>query len=105
MRGGGMTRVIGVVTTSRAEYGILRSVLRRITDDADLRLLLYVGGSHLSPEFGMTVGEIERDNFRITERVECLMSSDTPEGIAKSMGLTMLGFAQAYAHTRQTFCL
>lgn len=90
-------RTIGVVTCSRAEYGILRAVLKRIVDDDSLHLFLYVGGSHLSPEFGMTIKEVERDGLEIMDRIECLVSSDTPSGIAKSMGLTMLGFAQAYA--------
>lgn len=95
-------RTIGVLTTSRAEYGILRPVLREITADPDLRLQLFVGGAHLSPEFGSTVDQIE---FPITERVECLMSSETPEGIAKSIGLTSFGFAQAFARTRPDILL
>ena len=55
---------------------------------------------HLSPEFGLTVREIERDGFEIGERIEMLMSSDTPEGVAKSMGLGVMSFAQAYARFR-----
>jgi len=86
------TRKIGVVSTSRAEYGILRPVLRKLGDS----LRLFVGGAHLSPEFGNTWRQIE---FPIAEKVECLMSSDTPEGIAKSIGLTTYSFAQAYART------
>ena len=93
-------RTIGVVTTSRADYGIYLPVLRAITADADLRLRLFVSGTHLSPEFGMTVHEIERDGFEIAERIEMLLSSDSPEGIAKSMGIATLGFAQAYARSR-----
>ena len=95
-------RTIGVLTTSRAEYGILRPVLKEITADPELRLQLFVGGAHLSPEFGNTVDQIE---FPITERVECLMSSETPEGIAKSIGLTSFGFAQAFARTRPDILL
>jgi len=90
-------RRIGVVTTSRAEYGILRPVLHRINFFSEqMKLILYVGGAHLSPEFGNTWRQIE---FPIAEKVECLMSSDTPEGIAKSIGLTTYSFAQAYART------
>lgn len=89
-------RKIGVLTTSRAEYGILRPVLKEIMADPDLSLQLFVGGAHLSPEFGNTVDQIE---FPIAERVECLMSSETPEGIAKSIGMTSFGFAQAFART------
>jgi UDP-N-acetylglucosamine 2-epimerase (non-hydrolysing) len=89
-------RSIGVLTTSRAEYSILRPVLKAITGDADLSLQLFVGGAHLSPEFGNTWRQIE---YPITEKVECLMSSDTPEGISKSIGLTTYSFGQALART------
>jgi UDP-hydrolysing UDP-N-acetyl-D-glucosamine 2-epimerase len=95
-------RTIGVLTTSRAEYGILRPVLKEISADAELNLQLFVGGSHLSPEFGNTVDQIE---FPISERVECLMSSETPEGIAKSIGMTSFGFGQAFARTRPDILL
>jgi UDP-hydrolysing UDP-N-acetyl-D-glucosamine 2-epimerase len=95
-------RNIGVLTASRSEYGILRSVLKEIANDPELNLQLFVGGSHLSPNFGNTVDQIE---YPITERIECLMSSDTPEGIGKSIGLTSLGFAQAFARTRPDILL
>jgi len=95
-------RTIGVLTTSRAEYGILRPVLKEIVADPELDLKLFVGGAHLSPEFGTTVDQIE---FPIAERVESLMSSETPEGIAKSIGMTSFGFAQAFARTRPDILL
>lgn len=98
-------RTIGVVTVSRSDYGIYLPVLRRIREDSDLRLRLFVTGMHLSPEFGLTVQTIEQDGFEISERVEVLLSSDTPEGIAKSMGLGTIGFAQAYAHSRPDILL
>ncbi len=93
-------RTIGVVTGSRADYGIYLPLLRAIESDPALTLQLFVTGSHLSPEFGLTGREIEGDGFRITERIEMLLSSDTPEGIAKSMGLGTIGFAQVYARCR-----
>ena len=92
-------RTIGLVTVARSDYGIYRPVLRRIRDDPQLRLLLIAGGSHLSPQFGNTVDAIEDDGFRVDERVEMLLSSDTPEGISKSIGLGVVGFAQAYARS------
>lgn len=98
-------RTIGVVTTSRADYGIYLPILRVICANADLRLRLFVSGTHLSPEFGMTVREIEKDGFEIAERIEMLLSSDSPEGIAKSMGLATLGFAQAYAREQPDILL
>lgn len=93
-------RTIGVVTVNRSDYGILLPVLRDIQRDPELTLHLMVAGAHLSPEFGSTVGMIEADGFPIGERIEMLVSSETPEGIAKSMGLGMLGFAQAFARLR-----
>ncbi len=92
-------RTIGVVTVARSDYGIYRPILRRIQSDPELRLRLFVSGMHLSPEFGLTVRAIEADGFEIGERIEMLLSSDTPEGVAKSMGLGLLGFAQALART------
>lgn len=93
-------RTIGVVSAGRADYAICLPVLRRIRADSDLRLHLIISGMHLSPEFGLTVDSIVADGFEIGDRVEMLLSSDTPEGIAKSMGLGTIGFAQLYARFR-----
>ncbi len=93
-------RTIGVVTVSRSDYGIYLPLLRAIENDPDLQLYLIVSGMHLSPEFGLTVKAIEDDGFEINERVEMLLSSDTPGGIAKSMGLGTIGFAQVYTRFR-----
>lgn len=98
-------RTIGVVTTARSDYSIYLPVLQRIQHESDLRLHLLVAGMHLSPEFGLTVREIEQDGFEISERIEMLLSSDTPEGVAKSMGLGMIGFAQVYARFRPDLLL
>jgi len=86
-----------VVTVGRSDYSILLPVLRQIEADPELHLHLIVAGMHLSPEFGLTVRVIEQDGFEINERIDMLLSSDTPEGIAKSMGLGTIGFSQAYA--------
>jgi UDP-N-acetylglucosamine 2-epimerase (non-hydrolysing)/GDP/UDP-N,N'-diacetylbacillosamine 2-epimerase (hydrolysing) len=98
-------RSIGVVTVGRSDYGIYLPVLRMIAADPDLILQLIVSGSHLSHEFGYTVKEIESDGFEISDRVEMLTASDTPEGIAKSMGLGAIGFSQAYARCRPDILL
>lgn len=90
-------RTITVVTTSRADYGIYGPVLRRVAGDPELGLDLLVTGSHLAPTFGYTVDRIERDGYRIRDRIECLMSSDSAWSISQSMALTMLGFSQSYA--------
>jgi len=93
-------RTVGVVTVSRSDYGAYLPVLRRIQEEPGLALHLIVAGMHLSPEFGLTIRSIEADGFDVSERVEMLLSSDTPEGISKSMGMGLIGFAQAYARFR-----
>ena len=98
-------RTIGVVTGSRADYGIYLPILRAVSADSRLRLQLFVTGMHLSPEFGSTVRAIEADGYPIAERVENLLSSDSPAGIAASMGLGAQGFAMAFARTRPDLLL
>ena len=93
-------RKICVVTGTRAEYGLLYWLLRDIEEDEALELQLAVTGMHLSPEFGLTYTVIESDGFTIDERVEMLLSSDTPVGIAKAIGLGVIGFADAFARLR-----
>ncbi|MDD1619894.1 MAG: UDP-N-acetylglucosamine 2-epimerase [Methylococcaceae bacterium] len=88
-------RKICVVTGSRAEYGLLYWLLKEIQADAELELQLVVTGMHLSPEFGLTWQQIAADGFDIARRVEMLLSSDTPVGISKAMGLGLIGFADA----------
>ena len=90
-----MKRKACVVTGSRAEYGLLRTLMRLAQGDHRLLLQIIVTGMHLSPEFGMTVRDLERDGFSPDEKVEMLLSSDTPVGIAKSIGLGIIGFADA----------
>ncbi len=90
-----MTRKICVVTGTRADYGLLKWLIGDISGDPDLTLQLVATGMHLSPEFGMTVREIEQDGFRIDRKVEMLLSSDSATGTAKSLGLGVIGFADA----------
>lgn len=90
-----MTRKICIVTGTRAEYGLLRWVMQGIKDDPELKLQVVATGMHLSPEFGHTYRAIEEDGFFIDRKIELLTSSDTPVGIAKSMGLGLIGFADA----------
>lgn len=98
-------RKIAVVTGTRAEYGLLYWIIKGIQEDPELELQLIVTGMHLSPEFGLTVKEIEKDGFPIAERIEMLLSSDTETAIATSMGLGMIGFAKAYEHLRPDILL
>jgi len=86
---------ICVVTGTRAEYGLLYWLMKEIENDNDRKLQLIVTGMHLSPEFGLTHKEIEKE-FRIDKKIEMLLSSDTSVGISKSMGLAQISFAEAY---------
>ena len=88
-------RKICVVTGTRAEYGLLYWLLKEIEADDDLRLQIVVTGMHLSPEFGLTYKEIEKD-FKIDKKIDMLLSSDTAIGISKSMGLAQISFSEAY---------
>jgi GDP/UDP-N,N'-diacetylbacillosamine 2-epimerase (hydrolysing) len=95
-----MTRRICIVTGTRAEYGLLRWVLHGVQRSPRLQLQLLATGAHLSPEFGLTYREIEADGFHIDARVEMLVSADTASGTAKSMGLGLIGFGDAFERLR-----
>ena len=90
-------RTICVVTGTRAEYGLLRWVIDKIVKSSEFELQLIVTGTHLSPEFGLTVNEIEADGYKVNYKVEMLLSSDTAVGVTKSMGLGLISFADAFA--------
>lgn len=90
-------RKICVVTGTRAEYGLLYWLMKEIQADDELELQIIATGQHLSPEFGLTYKNIEADGFAINAKVEMLLSSDSPVGIAKSVGLGTIGFADALA--------
>ena len=98
-------RRIGVVTTSRADYSHLYWPLRELAAHPAVELGVFTLGAHLSPEFGSTVREIERDGFPILSRIECLLSSDTDTGMAKTIGLAMLGLADALTNWRPDLLL
>ncbi len=100
-----MTRTIAVVTTSRADYGHLYWPLKDLARHPDVDLKLVVLGSHLSPEFGRTVQEIEADGFPIDARVECLLSSDTDVGMAKTIGLAVLSLSDVLGRMRPDLLL
>lgn len=91
-----MSKKVCIVTGTRAEYGILKPLMKRLKAEENLELQIVATGMHLSPEFGLTYKNIENDGFIINEKLEVLMSSDTPVGVSKSMGLTLISFAEAY---------
>lgn len=98
-------RKVCVVSGGRADYGLLYWPMREIAAAPQFELLLAVTGAHLAPEFGDTLATIERDGFRVDAKVEMLLSSDTPVGIAKSIGLGVIGFADALDRLRPDLLL
>lgn len=87
---------IVILTTTRAEYGLLRPLIERFDKEQDIHIRIAVTGTHLSPEFGMTVHEIEGDRIPIDKKVEIVLSSDTPVSISKSMGLALISFSEYF---------
>lgn len=88
-------RRICIFTGTRAEYGLLQPLIDELKVEKTIELQLLISGMHLSPEFGMTVNEIRLEGFREVEKVEILLSSDTPVGVSKAMGLGMISFSEA----------
>lgn len=95
-----MKRTIAVVTTSRADYSHLYWPLRDLSENQNVDLKIIALGSHLSPEFGNTIGEIEKDGFRIASQIECLLSSDSDVGMAKTIGVATLSLADLFGQMR-----
>ena len=95
-----MKRTIAVVTTSRADYSLLYWPLRELASHPDVDLKIVAVGPHLSPEFGCTVREIEKDGFDVNARIECLMSSDSDIGMAKTIGVATLSLADCFGQMR-----
>jgi UDP-hydrolysing UDP-N-acetyl-D-glucosamine 2-epimerase len=100
-----MTRKIAVITTSRADYGHLYWPLRDLSENENVDLKIIALGSHLSPEFGNTFQEIVNDGFTIDSRIECLLSSDTDVGMAKTIGMATLGLADLFGQMRPDLLL
>src|SRR5271155_333792 len=100
-----MKRKIAVITTSRADYGHLYWPLRDLSANENVDLKIIALGSHLSPEFGNTFQEIVNDGFTIDSRIECLLSSDTDVGMAKTIGMATLGLADLLGQMRPDLLL
>jgi UDP-N-acetylglucosamine 2-epimerase (non-hydrolysing)/GDP/UDP-N,N'-diacetylbacillosamine 2-epimerase (hydrolysing) len=96
---------IAVLTTSRADFGHLEWPLRRLREHPALEPVLIVAGAHLSPEFGETLREIEEAGFDADERIECLLSSDTDVGMAKTIGVALLSLADVLDRLRPDLLL
>lgn len=91
---------ICVITATRAEYGLLKPLMQLIKSSDEVDLQIIATGAHLSPEFGLTYKFIENDGFVISDKVEILMSSDSPVGIVKTMGVSMISFADSFSRLR-----
>ena len=95
-----MVKKITVVTGTRAEYGLLYPVMRAIQDHPELDLSIIATGTHLSPEYGHTINEIENDGFKVDVAVDMLLSNDTGASMAKSLGIGIVGITQALEHLK-----
>lgn len=100
-----MKRTIAVVTSSRADYSHLYWPLHDLAQHEEVDLKLIVLGAHLSPQFGETVKEIEKDGLPIAARLECLLSSDTDVGMAKTLGMAVLSLADLLGQMRPDLLL
>lgn len=89
-------KTVVVMTATRAEYGLLCTIIKRLMQEQEIDVKVVVTGAHLSSEFGMTVHEIEDDFIPIDRKIEIILSSDTPVAISKSMGLAMISFAEYF---------
>lgn len=87
---------ISILTATRAEYGLLRPIIKKLIGVSEFDVHVVVTGAHLSPEFGLTYRDIEQDGIEIDEKIEMLVSADTPAAISKSMGLAMISFADYF---------
>jgi GDP/UDP-N,N'-diacetylbacillosamine 2-epimerase (hydrolysing) len=91
-----MKKKISILTATRAEYGLLKPIIEKLNKELKFDVYVVVTGAHLSPEFGLTYREIEKDGITIDQKIEMILSSDTPAGISKSMGLAMISFADYF---------
>lgn len=94
-------KTVAVITAGRSDYSIYKPILKRIQDDPDLSLFLVATGTHLCPEFGMTIDDIEADGFTVDRRLNMLLASDDPASISKSIGIGTIGFSQLYSDNPQ----
>lgn len=95
-----MRKNICVLTSTRAEYGLLKNLIKKLLKINEYDIQVIVTGMHLSPEFGFTYKEIEEDSIVIDEKIEILLSADTASAVSKSMGVAMIGFSDYFKRRR-----
>jgi GDP/UDP-N,N'-diacetylbacillosamine 2-epimerase (hydrolysing) len=98
-------RKVCVITGTRAEYGLLYWTIKALNDDQNIDLIICVTGMHLSPEFGLTYKRLSEDGFKIHEKVENLLSSDTTVGVSKSIGLGIISFSEVFERIKPDLLL
>lgn len=91
---------IVVLTATRAEYGLLAPIIKKLSKVPEIDVRVAATGAHLSPEFGLTINEIKEDGVKVDKEIDILLSSDTPVAISKTMGLAMMGFAEYFAECK-----
>ena len=100
-----MKRKICIITSTRADYGLLKSTMLEILESKILEMQMIVAGTHLAEEFGYTKREILKDKFKINREVELTMSSDTDSAISISFGLSVIGFSNAFSELKPDMIL
>ncbi|MDA9919880.1 UDP-N-acetylglucosamine 2-epimerase [bacterium] len=100
-----MNAKVCVVTGSRADYGLLKGLMREINSSPNLELQVIVTGMHLSGDFGSTYLEIQEDDFKFSYVVDMLLNSDSPAAIAKSIGIGVMGFADAFVNLQPNYLI
>ena len=100
-----MNAKVCVVTGSRADYGLLKGLMREIKSSPNLELQVIVTGMHLSGDFGSTYLEIQEDDFKFSYVVDMLLNSDSPAAIAKSIGIGVMGFADAFVNLQPNYLI
>lgn len=95
-----MKRKICFITGTRAEYGLLVNLIKKVHLDSETNLQIIATCMHMSSEFGLTYKEIENDGFNIDHKIEILLSSDSQNGICKSMGLALISLPDAYTQLK-----
>ena len=87
---------ICILTATRAEYGLLRNVIHKLSGEKEFQVDVVVTGAHLAPEYGSTFREIEQDGIRIDRKIPILLSSDMPASVSKTMGLALIAFSDYF---------
>lgn len=99
-----MTRIC-VVTATRAEFGLLCPVLRKLLGVSGFDIRIVATGMHLSPEFGLTYKEIENAGMKIDRKIEMQLSSDSTVAMSKTMGVAMISFADYFQESKPDFLI